>query len=87
MIDDALDVIEKDNSSPKAMFPTNYSRASRDKLRLGQLIDFVGGVKLGTESANRKRIERWIKLSIMGRSILPQLFEIEAPSRNTFDKQ
>ena len=35
-------------------FPTNYSRASLDKQRLGELIDLVGGIELGTESAKSR---------------------------------
>ena len=38
------------------------------------------------KKAKRKQKERTINLSIMGRSILPQLFEINVPSRSAFDK-
>ena len=51
MIDDAMEVIERDNPSLKGVLPTNYSRASLDKQRLGELIDLIGGIELGTESA------------------------------------
>ena len=36
--------------------------------------------------AKRKQRERTINLSIMGRPVLPQLFEIKVPSRSAFDK-
>ena len=54
MIDDAMDVIERDNPSLKGVLPTNYSRASLDKQRLGELIDLIGGIELGTESAKSR---------------------------------
>ena len=38
------------------------------------------------KKAKRKQKERVINLSIMGRSILPQLFQITVPSRSAFDK-
>ena len=38
------------------------------------------------KKAKRKQKERVINLSIMGRSILPQLFQINVPSRSAFDK-
>lgn len=34
----------------------------------------------------RRQLERWIRLSIMGRSIIPQLFDIKVPKRDAFDK-
>ena len=43
MIDDAMEVIERDNPSLKGVLPSNYSRASLDKQRLGELIDLIGG--------------------------------------------
>ena len=38
------------------------------------------------KKAKRRQRERTINLSIMGKSILPQLFEINVPSRSAFDK-
>ena len=38
------------------------------------------------KKAKRKQLERWIRLSIMGRAILPQLFGISVPSRVALDK-
>jgi type I restriction enzyme M protein len=54
MIDDAMEVIERDNPSLKGVLPTNYSRASLDKQRLGELIDLIGSITLGTEEARGK---------------------------------
>ena len=49
MIDDAMEVIERDNRSLKGVLPTNYSRPSLDKQRLGELIDLIGGITFGNE--------------------------------------
>ncbi len=54
MIDDAMEVIERDNPSLKGVLPTNYSRHSLDKQRLGELIDLISGITLGTEDAKGK---------------------------------
>ena len=54
MIDDAMEVIERDNPSLKGVLPTNYSRPSLDKQRLGELIDLIGTIALGTDEAKGK---------------------------------
>lgn len=54
MIDDAMEVIERDNPSLKGVLPTNYSRPSLDTQRLGELIDLIGGITLGTEEARSR---------------------------------
>ncbi|MDG7041210.1 MAG: SAM-dependent DNA methyltransferase [Nitrososphaerota archaeon] len=54
MIDDAMDVIERDNPSLKGVLPTNYSRPSLDKQRLGELIDLIGSIALGTDEAKSR---------------------------------
>ena len=49
LIDDAMDAVERDNSSLKGVLPKNYAREALDKRRLGELIDlftniaFTGG--------------------------------------------
>ncbi len=54
MIDDAMEVIERDNPSLKDVLPANYSRPSLDKQRLGELIDLIGTIALGTDEAKGK---------------------------------
>ncbi|MDA8055297.1 MAG: class I SAM-dependent DNA methyltransferase [Thermoplasmatales archaeon] len=54
MIDDAMEAIERDNPSLKGVLPNNYSRPSLDKQRLGELIDLIGGITLGTSDAKTK---------------------------------
>jgi len=54
IIDDAMDEIEKDNSSLKGVLPKNYAREGLDKQRLGELIDVIGTIGLG-DKANRSK--------------------------------
>ncbi|CEG11412.1 Putative type I restriction enzyme MjaXP M protein (fragment) [groundwater metagenome] len=42
LVDDAMDGIERDNPSLKAVLPKNYARPALDKQRLGELIDLIG---------------------------------------------
>ena len=60
-------------------------------LRLRKNEDWLSGKfvylpEWAERKAKRKQKERVINLSIMGRSILPQLFRINVPSRSAFDK-
>lgn len=48
--------------------------------------DFIHLPEWAQKKAKRKQLERWIKLSIMGKATLPQLFDIVVPPRSTFDK-
>lgn len=54
LVDNAMDVIEKDNSSLKGVLPKDYARPTLDKARLGELIDVVGTICLG-DSENRSK--------------------------------
>jgi len=56
IIDDAMDVIEKDNSSLKGVLPKNYARPALDKQRLGELIDLIGTISLGDYESRSKDI-------------------------------
>lgn len=55
-IDDAMDIIEKDNLTLKGVLPKNYARASLDKQRLGELIDLIGTIGLGDKENRSKDI-------------------------------
>lgn len=46
-IDDAMDAIEKDNSSLKGVLPKEYAKEKLDKQSLGGLIDLVSTIALG----------------------------------------
>ena len=50
---DAMDAIEKENTSLKGVLPKDYARPALDKQRLGELIDLIGSVTL-SEGGNNK---------------------------------
>lgn len=54
--DDAMDEIEKDNTTLKGVLPKNYARPALDKQRLGELIDLIGTIGLGDEENRSKDI-------------------------------
>jgi type I restriction enzyme M protein len=43
-IDQAMDMIEKENPSLRGVLPRNYGREGLDKGRLGQLVDLIGSI-------------------------------------------
>ncbi|MGK5095479.1 class I SAM-dependent DNA methyltransferase [Deltaproteobacteria bacterium TL4] len=45
-IDEAMDSIERDNTSLKGVLPKDYGRPALDKQRLGELIDLIGSITL-----------------------------------------
>src|SRR3984893_2855001 len=53
-IDDAMSAIERDNPSLKGVLPKDYGRPGLDKQRLGQLINLVSDIGLGSP-ADRAR--------------------------------
>ncbi|MDP8217689.1 MAG: class I SAM-dependent DNA methyltransferase, partial [Candidatus Theseobacter exili] len=55
-IDEAMTLIEKENPSLKGILPKVYSRPNLDKKSLGELIDLIGDIALGTETAKAKDI-------------------------------
>jgi type I restriction enzyme M protein len=44
VIDNAMDLLEKENKSIKGVLPRNYGREGLDKGRLGQLVDLIGSI-------------------------------------------
>jgi len=52
-IDDAMDSIEKDNASLKAVLPKDYGRPGLDKQRLGELIDLIGTISLNSNGKSK----------------------------------
>ena len=50
-VDNAMDAIEKENSSLKGVLPKVYARQNLDPTSLGELIDLVGNIALGTTKA------------------------------------
>ncbi len=56
IIDDAMDAIEKDNTSLKGVLPKNYAREALDKTSLGEIIDLIGTIGLGDKESVSKDI-------------------------------
>lgn len=53
-IDDAMDQIEKENPKLKGVLPKQFARPQLDKVVLGELVDLINNIDLGSESAKRK---------------------------------
>lgn len=54
IVDDAMLAIERDNATLKGVLPKDYAHPRLDKQRLGQLIDLIGNIGLGSK-ANRSK--------------------------------
>jgi len=50
-VDEAMDAIERDNASLKGVLPKVFARQNLDPTSLGELIDLVGNIALGTAKA------------------------------------
>jgi len=53
-IDHAMDEIERDNPSLRAVLPKIYAREGVDVRRLGEIVDLVSGIGLGTREHREK---------------------------------
>jgi type I restriction enzyme M protein len=56
IIDEAMELIEKENPSLKGVLPKEYARPTLDKRRLGELIDLIGTIGLGDYESKSKDI-------------------------------
>ena len=56
LADDAMSAIERDNPSLKGVLPKDYARPGLDKQRLGQLINLVSDIGLGSPADRAKDI-------------------------------
>lgn len=54
LIDNAMDQVEVDNPSLRGVLPKTYSRPALDQRRLGELVDLIAGVGVGS-SEHRER--------------------------------
>jgi len=54
LVDDAMSAIERDNPSLKNVLPKDYARPGLDKQRLGQLINLVSDIALGSSAERAK---------------------------------
>ena len=53
-VDDAMTAIERDNPSLKGVLPKDFARPGLDKQRLGQIINLVSDIALGTAADRAK---------------------------------
>jgi type I restriction enzyme M protein len=56
LIDEAMEAIEKENPKLKGVLTKDYSRATLDKRRLGELIDIISKVGLGDDASRAQDI-------------------------------
>jgi type I restriction enzyme M protein len=54
LVDDAMTAIERDNPSLQGVLPKDYTRPGLDKQRLGQLINLVSNIALGSPADRAK---------------------------------
>ena len=54
LVDDAMTAIERDNPSLKGVLPKDFGRAGLDKQRLGQIINLVSDIALGSTADRAK---------------------------------
>ena len=56
LVDDAMDGIERDNTTLKGVLPKDYARPALNKQRLGQIIDLVSNIKVGDKDSRSKDV-------------------------------
>ncbi|MER3466801.1 MAG: N-6 DNA methylase, partial [Armatimonadota bacterium] len=56
VVDEAMEAVERDNPSLKGVLPKDYARPALDKQRLGQLIDLVTNIRVGSADARAKDV-------------------------------
>jgi len=54
LVDDAMSAIERDNTSLKGVLPKDFARPGLDKQRLGQIINLVSDIALGSVADRAK---------------------------------
>ena len=55
-LDDGMTAIERDNPVLKNILPKEYARPTLDKTRLGELIDLISGIGLGSQEQKSKNV-------------------------------
>jgi len=56
LVDEAMEILEKENPSLKGILPKDYSKPSLDKRLLGELIDLISTIGLGTQESKSQDI-------------------------------
>jgi type I restriction enzyme M protein len=54
LVDEAMVAIEKDNSSLRGVLPKHYARPDLDKTKLGEIIDLISEINVGTTESRAK---------------------------------
>jgi type I restriction enzyme M protein len=54
IVDEAMEGVERDNPSLKGVLPKDYARPALDKQRLGQLIDLITNIPVGSADARSR---------------------------------
>lgn len=67
LIDTAMDLIEADNPSLRGVLPKTYARPSLDVRRLGELVDLISGIGLGSAEHRGKDILGLVYEYFLGR--------------------
>ena len=67
LIDDALRAIEKDNESLKGVLPKDYARPALNKIMLGELIDLISTITIGSKKNKSKDILGHVYEYFLGR--------------------
>lgn len=56
LVDNAMDLVEVDNPSLRGVLPKNFSRPALDVRRLGELVDLISGIGLGSAEHREKDV-------------------------------
>jgi len=56
LIDDAMDLVELDNPSLRGVLPKTFSRPALDQRRLGELVDLISRIGLGSAEQREKDV-------------------------------
>ncbi len=56
LLDDGMVAIERDNPVLKNILPKDFARPTLDKTRLGELIDLIGGIGLGSKEQKSRDV-------------------------------
>lgn len=56
VIDNAMEILEKENPVLKGVLSKNYSRRELDKTRLGELVTLFTNIEVGTDNAKERDV-------------------------------
>lgn len=56
LLDNAMELVEVDNPSLRGVLPKTFSRPALDQRRLGELVDLISGIGIGTTECREKDV-------------------------------